>query len=308
MNRLFRAGFALMLLAALLVIAPAAFAQDTTLGLSDADFAAWSAANENSAAFETLSLNFTSTLNVAGLGESPITWDLTGATQIGVEGTFGLLVTGEFNDGTQTLPVNFEVRLVGDMLYINADGSEWMGGKTEDALGSFAEGAGIDPAALASGDLSGIMGAGGADAMGAMAGLSSLNPSDFVAVTRDGSTFRTEVSISDLLQSPAIAGILGGAMGGGAEMTEAETQQMGMMMSMMFAEAALSYTQTIDSETNRVEGGLLEINLPLSALGMGEGAAVALTLDMNTLTYNEALSVEAPAEFTEMTAEAMMGS
>ncbi|MBL8131309.1 MAG: hypothetical protein JNL42_05590 [Anaerolineae bacterium] len=309
MKRLFRTGFAFFALVAVLVLAPAAFAQDTTFGLSDSDFALWTGANAASASFSTLTLDFTADLSVAGIEGANVAANLVGSAAIDTAGAFSLLVTGDINDGTQTQAVNFEARLVGDMIYVNlGDGNGWQGGKAEEAMSgfssAFAAGSGlpVDPAALASGDLSGLMG--NEDVMGAMAGLASLDPSSFIAIARsdaDGlAQFNINLSISDLLQQPAVGGLLGSQMSGGAEMTEAEMQQMGAMLGMMFGEAVLSFDQYVDTSTNLVERGVFTINLPLSALGMGEGAGVNLVFDIDLTSYNQPVTVEAPAEFTPL--------
>ncbi|MBK8023584.1 MAG: hypothetical protein IPK19_19655 [Chloroflexi bacterium] len=310
MKRIFRTGFALLMLAAILVLAPAAFAQDTTYGLSDSDFALWSNANATSAAFSSLTLDFTTDVSVVGLDEGgDITVNLVGSSAIDTAGAFSLVVTGDINSGGQAMPVNFEARLVGDMVYFNlGDGNGWMGGQAEDMMSglgsSFAAGAGlpVDPAALAEGDLSGLMG--NEDVMNAMMGLSAIDPSSFIAMTRSDADslaqFNINFSISDLLQDKAILGMLGGQLGGGAEMTDEELQQTGAMLGMMFGQAVLSFDQYVDTSSNLVERSVLTINLPLEMLGGGAGAGVNVVFDIDLTSYNQPVTVEAPAEFTEM--------
>lgn len=315
MKRLFRAGLLLAVLALILAVVPGAFAQEETFGLSADDFALWGEANENSAGFDTLSMSYTSTLNVAGLAPTAVTWDISGVAQFGENGALSMTAVGTLNDGTQDVPVDFEVRLVDDMVFFNlGDGNGWAGGPAADVMGglggAFAEGAGlpVDPADLAAGDLSGLMD--DEATMGALMALGSIDPANFISLVRgdaDGmATVTIDISISELLQDPAVAGLLGGAMMGGASSDAAPTpspdelQMMGAMLGGMFSEAVLTYTQTIDTEAKLVRMGDFNFSLPLAALGMGEDAAVGLTLGFSFDAFNEAVTVEAPAEFTEL--------
>lgn len=310
MNRLFRTGIVLSLLALILVAVPGAFAQEPTFGLSDADYELFTTANAASAAFDDVALDFTLSLTAAGLTDEDVTANLTGSASIAMSGLLNLTVSGEVNDGTTTTPVNLELRAVDNMLYINTgDGSGWQGGPLDQIASSFtsgfAEGMGgalpVDPEALASGDLSDVMG--NEQMMTAMSALSAIDPESFIAITRsdaDGlAQYNIALSITDLMQDPAVSSLLGGTMGGGQEMTAEQQQQMGMMMSMMFSNAVLSLDQYVDQSSNMVERAVLTFSLPLDML-VGPGAAIDLSFDIDITGYNQGVSVEAPAEFTEL--------
>lgn len=308
MKRLFRVGTALMLLAAILVLAPAALAQDTpTFGLSDSDYTQWTTANATSVAFNTLSLDFTASLTASGLSDSDISANLTGSAAIDTAGLFSLTVTGDINDGTTSTPVNLEARVVDDMIYVDlGDGTGWHGGKAEDVMSglssAFASGAGlpVDPSSLASGDLSGLMN--NPEAMSALSALSSLDPESFITITRsdaDGlAQFDIAVSIADLLKNPAIVGLMSSAGGSGTQMTDAQVQQMSAMMGMMFADAVFTFDQYVDTGSNLVKRAVLNFSLPLTAMGMGANSGVNLVFDVNLNNYNDPVTVEAPSDFT----------
>ncbi len=304
MKRIFRASIALLLLAALFVAIPAAMAQDT-FGLSQSDFATWTGAVANTASFSTLKMDYTSSLNLAGVG-ADVMWDVRGSAWIDTaSGAFAMTSLGTFNDGTTAQDINMEVRVIGGMFYVTFDGGEtWEGGEIEDAAGAFAGGAGIDPDDVMSGDLSGLLPEGMGDAM---AGLGDFDPTAFVSVARTGDDFAISVDIPGILGSPAIAGLLGGALGGGGgEMTAEQQQQMGMMLGMMFADARLTYNQSVNPATNLVERGAFVFALPLDAL-VGEGARIDLTMDFDFNGWNAPVSIEAPANFTQMQTPALPG-
>jgi hypothetical protein len=303
MKRIFRASIALLLLAALFVGIPAAMAQDT-FGLSQDDFATWTGAFANTASFSTLKMDYTSTLNLAGLG-ADVMWDVRGTAWIDtVNGALAMTVLGMLNDGSSMQDIDMEVRIVGDMFYVTFDGGmSWEGGRLEDAAGAFAGGAGINPDDLMSGDVSGLLPEGMDDAL---AGFGDFDPAAFVSVARAGSDFTISLDIPGLLSSPAIAGLLGGALGGGGEMTAQQQQQMGMMMGMMFADARLTYTQSVNTGSNLVERGAFLLSLPLDAL-VGEGALVTLTMDFDFNGWNAPVTIEAPANFEQMETPALPG-
>lgn len=308
MNRFFRTGIVLSLLALILVVVPGAFAQEPTFGLSDADYALFTTANATSAAFDDVAVDFTLSLTAAGLSDEDVTANLTGSAAIATSGLFSLTVSGEVNDGTTATPVNLEARVVDEMIYLNlGDGNGWQGGPLEEVTNQFtsgfAEGMGgalpVDPADLASGDLSGLMG--NEEMMSTMSALSSIDPESFIAITRsdaDGlAQYNIALSIADLLQDPAIGALMGSQMGGGTEMTAEQQQQMSMMMGMMFGEAVLSLDQYVDQSSNLVERAVVTFSLPLDML-VGPGAAVDFSFDLDITGYNQGVTVEAPAEFT----------
>jgi len=309
----FRLGFALVVLALVLAIVPAVLAQDT-LGASQADFDAWTAANASIADISTVSYDFTTKLDVTGVGDSNVTADLKGTGVIDTENeAFQLDVTGNVVQGKDTTPVNLGIRIVDGNIYYSTDGGEtWQGSKLEDAMSSFgsgfAQGSGlpINPTDLQNGDLSSLTSNPQAAAM--MKALSELKPSDFLALNRtdSGSTaqFTLKLDVAKLLASPALGPMFSGlaAMGSSGStgasapaMTDAQMQQMQAMMGAMFSTATVTVDQYVDTASNKLSRTNLVIGLPLDSM-VGPGAAVNLNFDINLSKYDEAVSVEAPAD------------
>jgi hypothetical protein len=306
----FRLGFALVVLALVLAIVPAVLAQDT-LGASQADYDAWTAANASIADISTVSYDFTTKLGVTGMGDTNVSADLKGTGVIDTENeAFQLDVTGSVVQGTDTTPVNLGVRIVDGNIYYSTDGGEtWQGSKLDDAMSSFgsgfAQGSGlpVNPTDLQNGDLSSLTSNPEAEAV--MKALSELKPSDFLALTRtdSGSTaqFTLKLDVAKLLASPALAPMFSGlaAMGSSGDssapaMTDAQMQQMQAMMGAMFSTATITVDQYVDTATSKLSRTTLDIGLPLDSM-VGPGAAVNLNFDINLSKYDEAVSVEAPA-------------
>ncbi len=312
-----RLVFISALFALLLLIVPAAFAQD--FGLSDADSDLLAAANENSAAASSFAYDFVATLSIIGLDTQPITANLSGSGVIVSDMSgdlFSLQVLGQLGSGGQTIPVNFEARLINDMLYLNlGDGSGWMGGPldellSDDMFGELTGGMGtdlpVDPGALASGDLSDLMMMPGLTE--AMTGLSTLEPERYISLNRlatEGGVaqFRLTLDLAGLLSSPEIGSLLGMAMMGDAGsmgMSQAEMAQMGQMIGMMFAGSMISLDQYVDVERELVNRTVLAVTLPLEGLLGAPGAGIDLTFDINLSGYGQSFKVEAPASFTPL--------
>lgn len=316
----FRVIALLLVLALGAALVPAALAQET-FGLSDDDFALWTAANENSAAFDTISYAYTTDMTIAGLDPSgDFVMTVAGAGQIGtVDGVplFSMTAVGTLGLGEDSQPFDMEVRMVGDMIFTTFnDENGWMGGSISEIfgqLGAFTGGAlPIDPEALASGDLSGMEDmAAMPGMMEAMMGLSSLDPAEFIAISRpenmDGQAhFVIDIGVGELLTSDAFAPLLamgaGQALGTGTgEMTEEEMEGMAMMVGMLFTDLELTYEQFISTETTLVQRGVLTLDFPLpSMITGGAEATINLVLGVDLSGYNEPISVEAPAEFSPM--------
>ena len=308
----FRLSIALLLLALVLAIVPAVLAQDTTLGASQGDYDLWTSANAASAAFSTVSYDFSAKLDVTGMQDSNVSADLKGTGVIDSKNeAFQLDVTGSVVQGKDTTPVNLGLRIVGGNIYFSTDGTSWQGSKLDDAMKSFgsgfAQGSGlpVNPADLQNGDLSSLTS--NPEAAAAMQALSQLKPEDFLSLVRadDGSTaqFTLKVDVAKLLASPALAPLFSGLASMGASssgdatapaMTDAQMQQMQAMIGGMFSTAPVTLDQYVDTASQMVNRTVLAIGLPLDAM-VGPGAAVNLNFDVNLSKYNEAVTVEAPA-------------
>lgn len=313
MNTLRRLSLA-TLMALLLLVVPTLFAQET-FGLSDEDFTLLTTANATSFGGDPLAYEFTANLSMNAMG-SDGSANLSGSGVVGGDETtplFLLAVTGEFVDSGDTTPVNAELRLVGDTLYWSEDGTSWQGGAVEDIVSQFSSmtsmmGGGalpVNPDDLASGDLSGLAGMEGFSE--AMTALASLDPSEFVSMSRDDADglahFTVDLSLSDLLSSPALAPLFAMGMSGGAtgtEMTPEQIQQMTQGMAMMFSGATVTLEEYVDQETSLIQRAVLDINVPLSMMTGSADAAVLFNFDINLSGYGDPVSVEAPEGATMM--------
>lgn len=299
-----------ILMALVLVLAPSIFAQDETFGLSDADFALMGAASAATFESDSLTFDFTAEFTLAGTGEGDISANLSGSGALSnVSEQFQLVVSGDLVSAGETTPLNLEVRLVDGILYFN-DGTGWKGQSADDALsevGSLAggmTGSDVDPEDIASGDLSGLAGMEGVGE--AMEALSSLEPSEFITMSRtdsgDVAQFTTSVSISDLLASPALApmlmmGLSGGASAEDMEMSAEQMAQVSGMLTAMFAEATVTFDQYIHTTDSLLERVVLDISVPLPDMtGSGQSTTIALNFDASFGGFGEAVSVEAPAD------------
>lgn len=292
-------------LALILALVPAAFAQDETFGLGDDDFALFSAANANSSAAGSLAYAFVLNLEVTGIEDSEVSANIEGSGEINLaDVAFSMVTTGSAVMNGEETATPLELRVVGDTLYVNAGDDGWQGIKLDDAATAFAGGAGlpVNPDDLMSGDLSDL------GPMGGMMGdLATLDTTQFVGIERlddvDGlAHFSTSLDIVGLLTSEELSGVigmaLGGAMGGGQEMTPEQASQMGQMLGMMFSDATFTLDQYVNPDTEYVENTVLSINLPLEALVGAPGAAVSITFDIALSNFDEPVSIEVPENVT----------
>lgn len=305
-----RLSFVLVMLALILAIVPAVFAQEDTLGASQGDFTLWTTANANLATISTASYNFTASLEASGMENSNLSAKLTGTGVLSTDQAdpkFQLDVTGSVVQGDTTTPVNLGVRIVGGNIYYN-DGTGWKGTTLESAMaGISGELGGLTGAsgASGSGDLSGLAGMSGVG--DALSSLESLKPSDFLKLTRvdEGGQahFTLTVDLAKLLSSPAFGPILkdvmsmsgGSGSGSGSAMTDAQLQQYQAMFSGMFSSATIALDQYVDTTANLAQRTALTINLPLDMM-VGPGAAIALNFDISLSNINQPVTVEAPAD------------
>lgn len=299
----------LCLLAVAIVALPAAAQDSNPYGMSDSDWALFEAAQnpgEGQLAYE-----YASTLAVSADG-STIGWDVTGSGLVGPNG-FSMDNAGTVGmGGDSTSPAPLSLRVVGDSLFLSADGTQWFGGTMDELLqvfGSLAGGMvpGLDSAAsgAASGDLSGLMAQPGA--MEAMMALGSLDPTTLVSISRlddqEGlAHFQTYIDIGAALQEPSIQQALGSAATGGEAMSAADLE----ILVNGLAGSYVQIDQFVDAEMQAVNTTLItiQINLPPTSAG-GQPGSINLTLDVS-LSDAAGQSVEAPAQYTSF-AEAVSG-
>jgi hypothetical protein len=223
--------------------------------------------------------------------------------------------------GGETTPINLELRVIGNMLYINNNNEGWQGSTLDELMSQATGMAGVtgeelpvDPEELASGDLSELEDMMGMEGMGdAVMALATLDPETFVSMTRLADAnglahFIVDVSIADLLGSPAVAPMIGAAMGGAmggstggteTQMTEEQLQQMSSMFSQMFEDATITVDQYVDTATSYVEQTVLDISIPLLGL-VGMPVTFGVNFDIDLMDYGVEVPVEVPANVEMM--------
>lgn len=296
----FRLSAALLLLALVLALVPAAFAQDTTFGASQEDYDLWMAANE-ALTTSAASMEFTATVAATGLGEGTedVTANISGSGAFDLTDmenpVFQLDVSGSTTEGSEETPVNLNVRIVDGFIYTN-EGDGWTQRALEDELSSLTDelggltGGDVDPSDLTSDD-----------AMSeAMNMFGDINFEEFINldVSDDEGSRRFALSfdVGGFIASPAIAQLMSGAMGMGGsteEMSEEQMTQMSQMMGMLFGEATVSFDEWINAETQVLNRAVLDINFPLEAM-MGPGSGITLNFDVSLSNHGEPVTVEVP--------------
>ncbi len=311
----FRLSIALLLLALVFAVVPAALAQGDTLGASQADFNLWTSANSGSFEVNTVSLDGTVSLKVTGMGSATddVTADLkfTGAVDVKAQ-ALQLDVTGSAVQGTDTTPINLGVRVVDGNVYYN-DGSGWKGDTLSDVSSSLSglassSGMPVNPSDLSSGNLSDLAGMSG---MGdALSALSNLNPSNFLSLARadEGGQahFTLNLDIAKLLSDPALAPLLTDALSMSSGLASdtsgstpaptqdpAQAQQMIAMIGMMFSTSTVAFDEWIDPSSQMINRAALDINLPLDNM-LGPGAGFAFNFDVSMSNYNQPVTVDVP--------------
>jgi hypothetical protein len=308
-----------VLMMLLAIVAPT-FAQEETFGLSGEDYALFTAANGQSMTFNSIGFDFAFDMSVAGVPDTEVAIKLngTGAVDTGA-GAAQFTITGNANMGTGDTPVNIEIRLLDDILYMNlGDGNGWVGMPAEDAMNSFTSGLGsalpVDPAALASGDI--MNDPATMQAMsGIMEAFSSLNAADYVAISRgadetvmdmNAAHFTVNLDIAKFLSSESFTQLLtaGSEMAGGAEATGGmDMAQMAPMLGMMFQDTTFAFDQYIGVDDSMTHRGVLNFALNINPAMMGGSADskpinIGLLLDVNNIAYDQPVSVEVPADVT----------
>lgn len=302
----------LAVFALLLGLIPASLAQDMTFGLSEADYNVLTAANAATAAANSAQFSFTANLTATAEGESgSINLTGTGAFDTAA-GAFQLTLDGQadMGDGSGPQPLNAELRATGGSVYFMVPallGPQWLSISPEEAsmfMEGFSDSLPFDPTALASGDMSGLEGMEGmGDMTEALTALATLQPENYVSMTRNGDVFSTTVDVTGLLGSEEMQAFIRESMAANAEeleesgMTEAEINQM-----LASLPSALQGTNvTIDQH---VTNGMVTrtvinfaLNVDPTVFGeTGDAANIALNFDISLSGFDQPVSIAAPAD------------
>jgi hypothetical protein len=295
-----------LVLALLLAAVPFAMAQEETFGLSAEDFALLTSPNMDA---DSATFDYSVDLSVTGSPDGDVMVTLSGAGAFALDEAGNpvgsLTVTGTADASGESTPVNMEFRLVDNVIYFNmGDDSGWMGQSLDDAMSGLSSMAPIpvDPSDLMSGDMSENPEA--MEAMGEMmTALSSLEPSEYVSITRLGDEnnqahFQVSVDLTGILSSDAFMQMMSSA----GEMSGDESMAgMGAMFAMMFQNVSLTWDQFVDLAENRVRQGILDFAMSVNPAMMGASDTtsttpvdVAFTLNISNIQYDPAVSVTAP--------------
>ena len=297
----------LAVFALLLTLVPASFAQDMTFGLSQDDFNALTAANAATAAATSAQFSFTANLAAAGEGSTGAL-DLTGTGAFdSAAGVFQLSLDGtaDMGDGSGETPVSAELRVVDGSLYAQIPamlGPQWLQ-ITPEELGEMTEGMTaslpFSPDALASGDMSGME---GMEGMGdVMMALATLQPEDYISLTRNGDQFSAVVDVTGLLGSEEIQAAIRSSVAANAEemaesgMSEAEINEMLASLPAALEGTAVTLDQYVtDGMISRTVLNLA-LNVDPAAIGQeGEAGSIALSFDNSLSGYNQPVTVAVP--------------
>ncbi len=312
---------ALMLIVALLALVTSitpVLAQELP-GLSEEDAALLSGAIQNTVFQDSYTFEFVFSLNANVDGQAVNTTINGSGIVIGgasLETQFQLAVDGEAETPDGTVPLVAEIRVIDNVLYLNAvnpdtgEESGWLG-DTLDNIGAsmgaafssgFSAEAGISPEAL--------MGGGMMDQ--ALDQFGDFDPTVFLSVERGGSEsvggvdttrFTYNFDIAELASSDQIAGLLFGAMAGAGQMPEMPSEsQMAMlapMLSQLFGETSFTIDQYIDEAESLVRRTVITFNMNLDPSMMGatgEPALINLSFDVTLDNFGNAPEVEVPAD------------
>lgn len=300
--------FPLLLLSLLSLFAPAALAQDITYGLSQEDFAAFTAALENSGSQSDFSFSYSGSLDtVTGEGTSGISFVGEGAVS---GGGLQLTMSGDLTDPSSgAQPYSTEVRFVENALYVDFGGM-WISASEADvtALGE-QFGPMLGAGATDMTDPSALMTEPGM--MEAVTAIQDIDPESFVSIARgeEGglTTYTTTVNLSDLLSNEGVRELVligarqgASAAGGGQDaLTEEQLDQVVAGLS----NSTVSFTHSINPSTQLVEGFSLAVSIPVDLSAMSDVQAtdpleMTLVLDVTISGYGTSTEIAVPETST----------
>jgi hypothetical protein len=292
---------------ALLAAVPFTLAQEETFGLSAEDFALFTSQNADS---DALGFDFAVDLSVTGAPEGNVVVDLSGSGAFGMDaagmpvGTLDLSGSADVGAGSQ--PFSLQVIMVDGIVYFNlGDGSGWMGQSLDSAMSGLEDmmALPVDPAALASGDMSALEDNPQAmQALGeVMNALSTFDPATLISIARladmnSQAHFQVNIDIMSFFASDAFNQMMTAV---GEASGDESVAGMGMLIGMLLQDVRLTFDQFIGLEDSRVRQGVLDFGLTVDPSALGEEGGpitVDFKLDVSNIDYNPSISVSAPAD------------
>ena len=298
----------------LLLVAAPTFAQEGAFGLSDDDFTLLQNANDNAVAFAAYSVDFTVTGDISLEGETAQI-DLSGAFVLdGAGNSLSLAVQGDLSDGSDTIPVEFEIRIIDDEIYLTAvdpssgESSGWLGDTTENFN------AALTQAFSAAGASSGIDFGENQEALGMMLmPLFMLDPSEFVTITRGDdtdanvATFTVDVAVNEFFGSDQMSELFIALIETAGQNSELDfelpenltPQMMGAALQIVFSDTSLSVEQFVDIEAELVQQTVVTLDLtidPASLGAAGDPVGLSFVFDMQFDNFGEAPRIDVPED------------
>lgn len=316
MNRF--SQFIAVVLLAFLAVLPAS-AQDGTFGLGDTDFQAFTSANATSATKTQYSFDYEVTLTVQGAG-FPIDVALTGTGAVDVDNNLAsVTIDGTATVAGQVTPIEAELRVVDNLLYVRATdpttnsdtgwfslnvddlasadlGSGNFGEDLTDAfLQGFAQGAGVDQADFDEEAFNNMVVA-----------IASLDPEDFIFISRNADTFTIDFNIPALAEAPGFEVVTRELLQASAIAPDADPQFVDIFNQILadaFAATSITFDQTIDPASGLVQGATFTIDSTIDPADFDSSGSPIVTnfvLDISLSGYDTPASVTAPADALEI--------
>ncbi|MCL4249402.1 MAG: hypothetical protein KJ065_14750 [Anaerolineae bacterium] len=320
--RMFRFAVVLMVLALIAAIVPATLAQDTSLGLSEGDATLLETAITNSSQYSQLSFDYTGDFNITGIPDSSdVSVSFTGSGAVNGEAeAFELTISGQATAEGQTSPFELELRVIGDMFYINLGPAfgGWLGGNVNEMMDLSSAMGGdllpVDPSTLqdpeamneAMGQLMEMPGM-----MEGLTALSTLDPADFISQSRADAAglaeFSTTLSFGDLMATSEMQQFMT-AMAQAAASQDSSSMEgfdpaMLPMIAQLLSDSTLTVVQKVDPATELIAGAGLNLAMNLDPAVIGETGTpivVGLTTDIDISGYGEAVDIVAPESYQDI--------
>jgi hypothetical protein len=310
-----RAIFPIVLL--LFALVPLTRAQGSTFDLSPEDYDLFTAAHAASAGVNAFQFEYSLSFALIGIPEGSVSIDVSGGGAVDSSGdspALQLTLNGSASAPQET-PIQAELRLVDNVLYINAPdpttgAQTWQGISTAE-LTSFAQagfvpglptsGAGVDSAQLSS---------------AVAAAFATLDPSEFITISRledeavgDVNTthFSTNFSLTDFAGTDAFAAILTAAAsaGGTTSLPTDDLSSIPQMVGMIVSNSAITVDEYFGAEDQFLHRAGINVALELNPamLGLTEPLNLALNLDVTLSDHNQPQTITAPegVEITSIT-------
>lgn len=277
----------LLVLSVLFCFALPTFAQDfdANFGLSDADMQLFTAANMNFMSFS--SADYDLVLDVYSAADD-MEVQITGSGIIDItNGAFSLDIADATQAG-QSMPLNLGLKVIGETIYLNIDGTSWYSITGEEITELAGSGMlPVDPEELSSGDLSSL---GDVGNLGSEFG--DLNPNDIIQITRNADVdgfahFTLNVDLQTILENEEFRAAFEESNTSGMDISE-------------FSNMVIQFDEYINLSTNTVERFAFAFEVP-------DQVSMALDITLSSFGNTEAIVAPADAQPFQQFLQMLMG-